>query len=93
MNLELADKPVIVCASSAGLGEATALQFAREGAQVMLCGRREAELQRAAVGIKATTGRDPCYTVADVTKPEDIVRLIEATVSAFGGIFALARSS
>ena len=53
MNLGLTGKPVIVCASSTGLGKATALEFAREGALVMLCSRRESELQRAAAEIQA----------------------------------------
>lgn len=93
MNLGLTDKPVIVCASSAGLGKATALEFAREGARVMLCSRRQAELQRAAADIKADTGNEPAFTVVDVTKPDDITRLVEATVAAFGGVFALVNNS
>lgn len=93
MNLGLTDKPVIVCASSAGLGKATALEFAREGAAVMLCSRRETELQRAAAEIRAATGRTPRYTVADVTRPADIARLVDATVSAFGGVYALVNNS
>jgi 3-oxoacyl-[acyl-carrier protein] reductase len=94
MNLDLTDKPVLVCASSAGLGKATAMEFAREGAQVMLCGRREGELRCAATNIKTSTrGREPCWMVADMTNPKDIVRLVEATVSAFGGIFALINNS
>lgn len=93
MNLGLTDKPVIVCASSAGLGQATALAFAREGARVMLCSRRAAELQRAAADIKAATGHEPAVTVADLTKPADITRLVEATVATFGGVFALVNNS
>lgn len=93
MNLGLTDKPVIVCASSSGLGKATALEFAREGANVMLCARREAELKRAAEEIKAATGRTPACTVVDVTKASDIERLVAATVSAFGGVFALVNNS
>lgn len=93
MNLGLTDKPVIVCASSGGLGKATALEFAREGAHVMLCARREAELKRAVEEIKAATGRTPAYTVVDVTKAADIERLVAATVSAFGGVFALVNNS
>ncbi len=93
MNLELTDKPVIVCASSAGLGKATALEFAREGANVMLCSRREAELQQAARDIEAATGRKPRYTVADLTKPKDILQLIDATAAAFGGVFGLINNS
>ena len=93
MNLGLTDKSIIVCASSAGLGKATALEFAREGARVMLCSRRKAELERAAADIKAATGREPLYTVVDVTKPADITRLVDATAAAFGGIFALVNNS
>jgi len=93
MNLELTNKPVIVFASSAGLGKAAALEFAREGANVMLCGRREAELQKAATEIKAATGRDTRFTVADVTKAEDITCVVDATVAAFGGVFTLVTNS
>lgn len=93
MNLGLTDKPVIVCASSAGLGKATALEFAREGARVMLCSRREAELKRAAADIKTATGHEPAYTVVDVTKPADITKLVAATVAAYGGIFGLINNS
>jgi 3-oxoacyl-[acyl-carrier protein] reductase len=89
MDLQLTDKPAIVCASSAGLGKATALEFAREGASVMLCGRREAELQQAVADIKAATGRDAKYTVTDITQAADITRLVDATVAALGGVFAL----
>src|SRR5688572_16724673 len=93
MDLQLTSKPVIVCASSAGLGKATALEFAREGARVMLCSRRAAELERAAADIKAATGNEPAFTVVDVTKPADITRLVEATVAAFGGIYTLINNS
>lgn len=93
MNLGLTDKPVIVCASSAGLGRATALEFAREGARVMLAARRETELQRTAAAIEAATGRAPRHTVADLTKPGDIARLVDATGAAFGGVYALINNS
>jgi 3-oxoacyl-[acyl-carrier protein] reductase len=93
MNLGLTDNPVIVCASSAGLGKATALEFAREGARVMLCSRREAELKRAAADIKAATGNEPAHMVVDVTKSADISRLVDTTASTLGGVFALVNNS
>src|SRR4051794_13187742 len=93
MDLGLAEKPVIVCASTAGLGRATALEFAREGARVMLAGRREAELKSAAAEIKAATGRQPAVTVADLTHADDITRLVDNTVAAFGGVYALVNNS
>jgi 3-oxoacyl-[acyl-carrier protein] reductase len=93
MNLNLTDKPVIVCASSAGLGRAAALEFAREGANVMLASRREPELRQAAADIQAQTGREVGLTVADVTKPEDIERLVANTVRQFGGVYTLVNNS
>jgi 3-oxoacyl-[acyl-carrier protein] reductase len=93
MNLQLTDKSVIVCASSSGLGRAAAIEFAREGANVMLCARREAELQSAVAEIRAATGREAKFTVADLTQSADIARVTDATVAAFGGIFALVNNS
>ena len=93
MDLGLHNQPVIVCASSTGLGKATALEFCREGANVTICGRRESELRRAAADIQATTGREPHFVVADLTKADDIVRLVESAVARFGGLFALVNNS
>jgi 3-oxoacyl-[acyl-carrier protein] reductase len=89
MNLKLTDKPVIVCASSSGLGRAAALEFAKEGARVMLASRREKELRQVAAEIKEQTGREAGVTVADVTKAADIERLVAETVREFGGVYTL----
>lgn len=43
--------------------------------------------------IKSETGNDARYTVADLTKPADIARLVDATVTAFGGIYTLVNNS
>lgn len=93
MNLDLTDRPVIVCASSGGLGRATALEFAREGAKVMLTGRREPELQAALAEIKAATGREAAYIVGDQTKAADIDALVAATMARFGGVYTLVNNS
>jgi 3-oxoacyl-[acyl-carrier protein] reductase len=93
MNLELTTRPVLVCASSAGLGKATALEFVREGADVMLCGRHAARLREAAAQINAATGREPRWTVADLTRAQDVAQLIDATVSALGGLYTLVYNS
>ena len=93
MDLGLKDKPVIVCAASAGLGKAIALEFAREGAQVVLASRREAELARAADDIQAATGRRPHHQVADLTQAADVKRLVDATVEACGGVYTLVNNS
>ena len=93
MNLELTNRPVLVCASSAGLGKATALEFAREGARVMLCGRHAAQLEQAAAEIAAATGHAPQWTVADLTDAQSIAQLMQATLSAFGALYTLVYNS
>ena len=93
MDLGLKDVPVLVGASSAGLGYATAMAFARERARVMLCSRREDEIGRAAAEISKVTGGDVRWLVADLTKPDDVKLLVEATVAAFGGIYTVVNNS
>jgi 3-oxoacyl-[acyl-carrier protein] reductase len=93
MDLGLSGKSVIVCASSAGLGKAAALEFVREGANVMLASTKEASLRQAADDIQAATGREPKFTVADMTKADDITRLVEATVAAYGGVYTLVNNT
>jgi 3-oxoacyl-[acyl-carrier protein] reductase len=89
MDLGLKDKPVLVLASSAGIGKAAAREFAAEGARVMLFARSEERLRGAQQDISAATGRQPRYTVGDITHPADLRRAVGETVRHFGGIYAL----
>ncbi len=85
MDLGLKGKVALVTAASKGLGKATAVQFAREGAKVALCARSEA-IETAAGDIRQETGGDVLALRADVTQPEDVERVISATVERFGGL-------
>lgn len=89
MNLGLQDKPVLVMASSGGLGRGVATEFAREGAKVMLFARSEDKLKATAEAIGAETGNPPLYTVGDITNAEDVEGAVKRTVSEFGGLWAL----
>lgn len=93
MDLGLKDRAVLVMASSGGLGKAAALEFAREGANVMLFSRSEPELKAAQSEIKAATDKEPAYTVGDITKAEDIVKVVKSTVEQFGSVYALVNNS
>ncbi|WP_371377164.1 SDR family oxidoreductase [Sporomusa aerivorans] len=93
MDLGLKDKAVLVMASSAGLGKAAALEFCREGANVMLFSPFEKELLAAQADIKAATGKEPAYTAGDITKAEDIALVVKNTVEKFGSIYALVNNA
>ena len=86
MDLELRDRCAIVCAASKGLGRATALALAREGARVAICARTAATLQEAAEEIRTTTGATVVPIVADVSRAEDVERLVDASAGALGAI-------
>ena len=88
MDLHLADKVVLVTGSSRGIGLATAQAFAAEGCRLMMSARAPEALRDAAAAVGADGSRVASH-VADVTKPDDAARLVEATVAAFGGIDVL----
>ncbi len=85
MDLKLSGKIALVTAASKGLGKATAKQFAREGAKVAICARSEL-IGKVAAEIEDETGQEVLAVCADVTRQEDIERLINATVEKFGGL-------
>ena len=89
MDLGLQGKAASVTAASKGLGRACALQLAMEGADVAICGRDAATLERAAAEIRQASGRDVLAVRADVSSKEDIERLVEAAAERFGRIDAL----
>ncbi|BAT51181.1 Short-chain dehydrogenase/reductase SDR [Nostoc sp. NIES-3756] len=85
MDLQLRGKVALVTAASKGLGKATAWQFAREGAKVVICARSEA-VEKAAAEIANDTGAEVLAVRADVTQQTDIERVIDTTVETFGGL-------
>ncbi len=70
MELGLKDRSVLVLASSKGLGKASALEFAKEGAKVMLASWKFEELSVAANEIERETGRKPNVQICDITNRE-----------------------
>lgn len=81
MNSRLKGKIAIVTGAGSGIGRACALALAREGAKVALVGRRKAPLEAVAHQI----GNAALVVAADVSKQNQIDRIIEATVARFGG--------
>jgi NADP-dependent 3-hydroxy acid dehydrogenase YdfG len=85
----LAGKIVIVTGASSGIGEATAFEFGRAGATVVLAARRVERLERVAESIRAEGGTAlPVPT--DLMELDQITRLVQTTMSTFGRIDVLA---
>ncbi len=87
-------KVVIVTGASSGIGEATARQFAQEGAKVVLAARRVDRLESLAQEIhKMGTGAETLVVQADLSKLEDIQSLINQTLNKFGRIDVLVNNA
>lgn len=86
MDLGLKDLRVLVAASSQGLGAATALQFALEGAKVAINGRRPDKLAQTSAFIRESANVDVLAIPGDVARPDDVRRLVDDTATQFGGI-------
>jgi short-subunit dehydrogenase len=74
---------IAITGASAGIGRATAVRVARDGAAVAICARRPSELEAAAAEIDAAGG-EALPIVADVTREGDMDRFVAATVERFG---------
>jgi 3-oxoacyl-[acyl-carrier protein] reductase len=88
MNLHLTDKVAIVTGGSKGLGLASARALAAEGARVVICARGADALGAAVAALAAEAGQSGRVqgVQADVSKAEDVERLVAETVRVFGRI-------
>lgn len=86
MDLHLKGKAAAVMAASEGLGRASALALAREGADVAICSRREDAVRATAKHIEAETGQRCVPIVADITNAHDVERFVEAAFTDLRGL-------
>jgi len=92
IDLQTLSRVVIVTGASTGIGEATAQRFAREGWSVVLAARSEEKLTQLQATIEAEGGRALAVR-ADVTHREDVTRIVEQTLTAFGRIDVLVNNA
>jgi len=92
--MEVKGKIVIVTGASSGIGEATAREFAKEGAKVVLAARRVDRLESLAKEIAGMgTGAEALVVQADLSKLEDIQSLIAKTLERYGRIDVLVNNA
>ena len=86
MNLGLENKRALVTAASGGLGFASAMALAEDGAVIALCSRDQARADEAAEKIRSATGATVYAYAADVSKDSDLKTLFEQATSDMGGL-------
>jgi NAD(P)-dependent dehydrogenase (short-subunit alcohol dehydrogenase family) len=92
MDLELGGKVVLVTGGSDGLGAAVARRLVREGARVALCARGAERLESTAAALREAGG-EVLAQVADVSRPEEVDRFVEAVVGRWGRVDALVNNA
>jgi 3-oxoacyl-[acyl-carrier protein] reductase len=89
MDLGLKGKVAIVGGASKGLGKAVALGLAEEGARVVIAARNVPALESARDELEKKTGAEVLALAADLSKPDDIDRLVRSALARFGGVDVL----
>ena len=88
----MSDPIVLITGALTGIGRATAIAFAKEGARLVVSGRREEAGQALAVELRAL-GAEAEFVPADVRREDDVRDLVDRTVARFGRLDAAVNSA
>lgn len=89
MDFGLQGKVALVAASSKGLGRAIAEELGAEGCDLLLCARGRQALESTRDAIARATSRHVVSVVADLSVADDVQRVVEAALDAFGHVDVL----
>ena len=90
--MKLTGKAALVTGGGSGIGAAVARALAREGAEVAICGRRAEALEATREAIAGAGGTAVALPV-DLTRREDVARLVEAIRARFGRLDVLVNNA
>ncbi len=86
MDLGIQNRVALILASSKGLGKAVAIELAKEGAKVIICGTDAVALATTKAEIEAIAPNKVASFVCDITDEAQRKNLVEQSVKAFGTI-------
>lgn len=90
--MRLADKVAIVTGATSGMGRATAVLFAKEGARVVVAGRNEERAKAVVEQIKADGG-EAIYVLGDASDLDFCEELVNKTIEAYGTVDVLVNNA
>ncbi|MQF82890.1 SDR family oxidoreductase [SAR202 cluster bacterium AD-802-E10_MRT_200m] len=93
MDLGLQDRVAIVTGGSDGIGKATALRLAKEGARVAICARRQEVLETTAQEIRVGSGQEIFPVVTDIGNVDDIKNLVKEVVKRWNRVDILVNNA
>ena len=93
MDLGLNNKIALITAASQGLGKASALSMANEGATVIICSRDKEKISKSAREIRDKSGSDVISFQADLSNEEDISKMVESIIKKYGRIDILVNNT
>jgi NAD(P)-dependent dehydrogenase (short-subunit alcohol dehydrogenase family) len=93
MDLGLSGKTALVTGASRGIGRAIAEVLTAEGARVALCSRSAASLDEAASGIRSRTGSMPVAIPGDLSRLDEVTRVVETARDRLGNIDILVNNA
>ncbi len=91
MNLELNNKNALVCGSTQGIGKATAIALATEGANITLIARNEDTLKQVLAELPSSGNHN--YIVADFSNPDDLKIKVSKFISNNHGFHILVNNT
>ena len=91
--MDFTDKTVLITGSSRGIGRAIAVQFANRGAQVAVHYNKNREAAQTTVKLLPGSSNKHIVVQADITKPDEVQRMVDVVVKAMGGLDILVNNA
>jgi NAD(P)-dependent dehydrogenase (short-subunit alcohol dehydrogenase family) len=93
MDLGLKGRVALVTGGSKGIGKAVARGLVEEGVRVAICARSKASLEEAARELAGAPGAEVFAVAGDLTRPDDVQRIVDGAVGRFGRIDILVNNA